>query len=187
MVINIAVTGAAGVGKSSFINAIRKVTADDEGGADVDIVESTTEITPYEHPVHDKLVFWDLPGVGTPHFPRKNYFRRVHFKRYDFFLILSAGRFRDDDLWLAKEVERQGKEFYFVRTQVEIDVNKDRLAHPKTHGKRKVIGKIRRNCENNLAERGFRGSTIFLIDCYNASFCHDFENLETFLISKVVR
>ena len=31
--LNVAVTGNSGVGKSSFINAIRGLTADDEGGA----------------------------------------------------------------------------------------------------------------------------------------------------------
>jgi len=31
--LNVAVVGNSGVGKSSFINAIRRLTADDEGGA----------------------------------------------------------------------------------------------------------------------------------------------------------
>lgn len=184
--INIAVTGAAGVGKSSFINAIRDRKADDADGAAVDIVESTSEITPYIHPVHNNLVFWDLPGVGTPNFPRATYFKAVNIKHYDFFLILSAGRFREDDLWLAKEVKKQRKEFYFVRTQVELDVYKDRRSHPKSYSKRKVFDKIRGNSEHNLAEGGFPNATIFLIDCYNTRFSHDFENLKTFLISKVI-
>ncbi|XP_053385775.1 interferon-inducible GTPase 1-like [Mercenaria mercenaria] len=96
--LNIAITGASGVGKSSFINAIRGLTADDEGGAHVDVVEATKDVKPYTHPENENMVFWDLPGVGTPKFPREKYLKIMNFDSFDFFLILAAGRFKNNDL-----------------------------------------------------------------------------------------
>lgn len=39
--LNIGITGESGVGKSCFINAFCELSADDEGGAHVDVVEGT--------------------------------------------------------------------------------------------------------------------------------------------------
>jgi len=48
--INMAVTGASGVGKSSFINAIRRVTASDSSAAKTGIVETTMVPTKFDFP-----------------------------------------------------------------------------------------------------------------------------------------
>ena len=64
--------GISGVGKSSFINAIRGLNADDVGSAAVGLTETTTQITAYTHPDNPHIKFWDLPGVGTDRFPRRN-------------------------------------------------------------------------------------------------------------------
>ena len=65
----------------------------DEGAAGVGVVETTNEPTPYEHPDFPHLKIWDLPGVGTPNYPRSCYLEKIQFARYDFFLILSRTRF----------------------------------------------------------------------------------------------
>jgi len=46
--LNVAVTGNSGVGKSSFINAIRGLTADDEGG-DVENITPAILFTARQH------------------------------------------------------------------------------------------------------------------------------------------
>ncbi|XP_053385217.1 interferon-inducible GTPase 1-like [Mercenaria mercenaria] len=181
--LNIAITGESGVGKSSFINAIRGISADDDGGAYVDVVEATTEIKPYKHPKNKSLLLWDLPGVGTPRFPRSSYLKRVNFEKYDFFLILSAGRFREDDLWLAKEIQSLKKNFHFVRTQMDVEMEKDKKGHPKTHSKRKVIEKVRIDCTKNLKEHGLTNSSVYLIDNYSP-LDFDFDALTRALIEK---
>ena len=43
--------------------------------------------------IFSHLKIWDLPGVGTPNYPRSCYLEKIHFTRYDFFLILSRTRF----------------------------------------------------------------------------------------------
>lgn len=181
--LNIGVTGESGVGKSSFINAIRGLTADDEGGAHVDVVEATRNIKPYKHPTNDSMVLWDLPGVGTPNFPRETYLDVVEFDRYDFFLILSAARFREDDLWLGQEVRKRKKNFHFVRTQMDVEVDKDKKSHPKTHSKGKVIEKVREDCKTNLEKHGLSRASVFLIDNYSLRD-FDFNSLTITLIDE---
>ena len=99
----------SGVGKSTFINCFRGLTAHDEGAAAVGLVETTNEPTPYEHPDFSHLKIWDLPGtvstfvelhipfavagVGTPNYPQSCYLEKVQFQRYDFFLIICRTRF----------------------------------------------------------------------------------------------
>ena len=82
--LNVAVIGNSGVGKSSFINAIRGLTADDEEGAAVGSTEITAEIRSYPHPNNTMLKFWDLPGVGTDCFPRSTYLADIEVDKYDF-------------------------------------------------------------------------------------------------------
>jgi len=95
--LNIAVIGNSGVDKSSFINTIRGLTADDEGAAEVDAVECTSEIESYPHPNNELLKLWDLPGVGTDTFPKHTYLEAIHVDCYEFFLLISATRFTEND------------------------------------------------------------------------------------------
>jgi len=105
--LNIAVIGNSGVGKSSFINAIRGLTADDEGAAELGETECTTDIPSYAHPNIRQLKFWDLPAVGTNNFPI--YLDKIQIDRYDFFLLLSASRFTENDTWLCNEIEHRSR------------------------------------------------------------------------------
>jgi hypothetical protein len=60
--------------------------------------------------------------------------RDVKFDKYDFFLIITATtRFTENDLWLAKEVEKRGKRFFLIRTKMNIDVQNDRYDNPKNN------------------------------------------------------
>lgn len=120
--LHIGVTGLSGVGKSSFINAIRGVKPGHQTYAKVDINETTTELTSYPHPENVNLIFWDMPGAGTKSFPREGYFEKVQFYKYDIFLILFHKRFHEDVTWLAKQVKSLGKQCLFIRTHTDVDV-----------------------------------------------------------------
>lgn len=162
--LNIAVTGTAGVGKSSFINTVRGLTADDEGGAPVGVVDTTDKITPYPHPNHPSLIFSDLPGVGSVELPLKEYLKKVDFEQFDFFLIFSAGRFRQDDLLLAKEIRKLKKKFHFVRTKIDNDVQNHKKSHPQSYLNTNVVEIIRKDSWENLKNENFPELKIFLID-----------------------
>ncbi|CAF3583481.1 unnamed protein product [Rotaria socialis] len=144
--LDIAVVGSSGVGKSTFINCLRGVEAEAEGAADVGVVETTNEPTPYEHPDFSNLKIWDLPGVGTPNYLHASYLEKVQFQRYDFFLILCRTRFTENDLWLASEVKKNNKRFLFIRTNVDTDLYNEYEDHPSTFNEDEVLERIRNNC-----------------------------------------
>lgn len=116
-------TGESGAGKSSFINALIGIRPEEEGAAEVGVVETTMKRTPYQHPKIKTLTLWDLPGIGTQKFPPKTYLEKVKFKEYDFFIIASATRFTKLELDLAIAIRILKKNYYFVRTKVDIDLN----------------------------------------------------------------
>ena len=179
--LNVAVTGKAGAGKSFFINVIRGLTADDEGAAAVGVTETTTKPRSYPHPDNPKLLFWDLPGVGTDKFPRETYLTDIDVDRYDFFLLITDTRFMQNDAWLGEEFRKRNKKYFFVRTKTEQDVTSDSEAHPKTHSEEAVLKRIRESTTEILREHGFDDVPVFLIDnCKPTKF--DFERLKLQLI-----
>ncbi|XP_042560137.1 T-cell-specific guanine nucleotide triphosphate-binding protein 2-like [Clupea harengus] len=152
--LNIAVTGETGAGKSSFINAIRGLQEHEEGAAPT--VETTMESTMYPHPTMPYVKIWDLPG-----FKAKTFLNDFKYQHYDFFIIVSASRFTENDINLAKEIKKNKKNFYFVRTKTDKDV---------ANGKRKNVGeeatleKIRKACLENLSTLG--SPPVFLISSH---------------------
>ena len=123
--LNVAITGISGAGKSSFVNAVRGLKANDSGAAAVGIKKTTIKSIPYSHPKNEKLRILDIPGVGTLEFTRENYLQKVEFNKYDFYIILSADRFTEDDLWLGKQIKEAGKDFFFVRTKVDVSIDNE--------------------------------------------------------------
>uniref|UniRef100_A0AAZ1WXM0 IRG-type G domain-containing protein n=1 Tax=Oreochromis aureus TaxID=47969 RepID=A0AAZ1WXM0_OREAU len=105
--LNIAITGESGAGKSTFINAFRGIKNRDEGAAPTD---------------NPNLTLWDLPGIGTKDFPARKYLKLVGFDKYDFFLIISDTRFRENDVKLAQKIKKMKKNFYFVRSKIDNDI-----------------------------------------------------------------
>ena len=178
--LDIAIIGETGSGKSSFINAVRNLTADDEGSAAVDVVQGNIDPTPYPHPLNPLLNYWDLPGVGTPQYPTETYLERINFARYDFFLILSHKRFKSNEIWLANAITEKKKKFFFVRTHFHEDIENDKKSHPRTHKegtvRAKILGELKLNLGNLYREDG-----VFLIDNYERRK-YDFKLLEIRMI-----
>lgn len=181
--INLAVFGTSGTGKSSFINTVLGLTADDEGSAPVGVKETTEEVKDYPHPQYPNLVLWDLPGVGTPNFNRENYFRKININLFDYFIFMTSDRFRDDDFWFAQELNAKDKLFYFVRNKVGQDIDNNKHDHPKSHTESKVLDDIRQNCEYNLNKLNLEKKTdVYLIDLHEPEK-YDFEHLMDQLVN----
>jgi len=182
--LNVAVIGRSGVGKSSFINAIRRVDADDEGGAPVGVKDTTVDVNnSYPHPNNPLLKFWDLPGVGTDRFPRQTYLADIQVDRFDFFLLITADRFTEDDTWLGREFAKRSKKYFYVRTKVGVDISNNRKAQLKTYKEDDVVRDIRESTQKHLKENGCENVPVFLIDSYQRKK-FDFDLLERRLIEE---
>ncbi|XP_044846542.1 uncharacterized protein LOC123351333 isoform X2 [Mauremys mutica] len=159
--LNIAITGESGSGKSSFINAMLGLADDDEGAAEVGIIETTTEPIAYLHPTLPNVKMWDLPGIGTPSFRPDTYLQQVSFARYDFFIIVTSKRFRSCNADLAQEIQKMGKKFYFVRSKVDEDLRNE--SRKRNYDQETTLQTIRDDCVEKLRREGVNSPQVFLI------------------------
>ncbi|XP_052787629.1 interferon-inducible GTPase 1-like [Mya arenaria] len=167
--VNIAVVGITGTGKSAFVNAFLGLKHNDRRAANVGVVETTKYISRYPHPNTDKLIFWDVPGIGSEDFPAATYREKVKMKSYDFFVLMTARRFMENDVKLAQMIEAMGKKFFFVRSQVDVDIESEaKRTHLRTEDvEEKVLSKIREDSISRLKSLGMNDQTTFLIDNYS--------------------
>ncbi|XP_069597450.1 interferon-inducible GTPase 5-like [Ranitomeya imitator] len=161
--LNIAIMGESGTGKSTFVNAIRGMGNEEEGSAKTGVVETTEVPSPYNHPQYPNVTVWDLPGTGTPNFVADGYLQSVKFSRYDFFIILSSERFKQNDIDLAKAIQAMNKKFYFVRSKVDSDVHASMIRRKKTFNEENALNEIRNNCIQSLIEGGIPQPQVFLL------------------------
>lgn len=128
--INVAVTGNAGVGKSSFINTVRGLRPRDPGAADVSPNETTMEPKWYEFPdlsVATRL--WDLPGAGTQRFPRETYIQSMGLRYFDIVIIVTATRYTETEVMIAEELRSFSVPHFMVRNKVDADIANNQDDH----------------------------------------------------------
>lgn len=183
--VNVAVIGRSGVGKSSFINAIRNNLNEDHPlYAKVGVTECTVKRQPYPHPENEHLIFWDVPGVGTESFPRKKYIKHeeVLLRSYDAFILMTKDRFTEDEIWLGTEIEKMGKTFLFVRSQVDSDIDnekKEKAKAGKVSNPKQTVDKIRENCITHVKKHFTKDiKDVYLISSFQLTNCDlDFDKL----------
>ncbi|XP_078268775.1 interferon-inducible GTPase 5-like [Rhinoraja longicauda] len=163
--LNIAVTGETGTGKSTFINTMRGLRSTDEGAAEVGLTETTMEPTGYSHPNLPNVRYWDLPGIGSTRFTASSYLKEMQFKKYDFFIIVAASRFKENDAKLANEIKRLGKRFYFVRSKIDVDLYAMQRER-KEFDEEEELEKIRSDCLHRLGKVGIPDPRVFLISSF---------------------
>ena len=99
--------------------------------------------------------------AGTPGFRNlESYCKKVALKNYDTFLILSAGRFTQNDFELAKKVRAMRKSFFFVRTKIDQDVLNEKRKRIKEDV---TLSAIRKGCLARLRSFGADDEVVFLI------------------------
>ncbi|XP_030280351.1 interferon-inducible GTPase 5-like [Sparus aurata] len=173
--LNIAITGESGSGKSSFVNAFRGIDNSAEGAAPTGCVETTLVVTPYPHPNYPNVTLWDLPGIGSPNFLADQYLELVEFDRFDFFIIISDTRFRENDVKLAQEIQRMKKKFYFVRSKID-DVLRAEKRSQRDFSETRTKERIKDNCIQYLQKQGIQSPQVFLVSSFELHL-HDFSLL----------
>ena len=171
---NIGVIGASGVGKSSFINKIRGVKKGDPTFAKVGVKGDTTvEKASYPHPNNEKVVFWDLPGVGTPRFKQdESYLEYIEIAKIDFFLILYVTTIQEGDIWIAKQMERHAKRFSFIITHADKFYDDEDLDDNLTPEER--ILAVKEKCKTTLEQAGLpKAFSVYAISNKNVK-CGEF-------------
>ncbi|XP_073325750.1 interferon-inducible GTPase 5-like [Pagrus major] len=169
--LNIAIAGETGSGKSTFVNALRGIDNMAEGAAPTGCVETTSKPTPYSHPNYPNVTLWDLPGVGTTKFPAAKYLKHFKFEQFDFFII-SATRFTENDVKLAKEIKRMKKKFYFVRSKID-DVLRAQKQSQKDFSETTTMATIKEDCIKGLQKLGHQSPQVFLVSSFELHL-HDF-------------
>lgn len=166
--VRFAITGRSATGKSTFINTIRGVSLKDtDNWAKSGRGSTTVEPTPYKCPLNSKIIYWDLPGVGTMKFRRENYVKDVQLEIYDIFIIFMEHDFSEDDEWLATKLTEMKKPFCFVRSKVDHDIKN---AEYDGIEKIKVIPNIREQLMSELSSfEGLKDNKLFIISSRDAS------------------
>ncbi|KAM9254125.1 interferon-gamma-inducible GTPase 10-like [Dugong dugon] len=182
--LDVAVIGECGTAKSSFINALRGLSHEEEESASTGVVETTVKKTPYQHPKYPKVTFWDMPGSGAPNFSLETYLETVEFAKYDFFIIISSTRFNENDALLAQKIKNVGRKFYFVRTKVDNDLHNEEISKPKSFKKERVLQQIRDYCLANLSDIGVPEPHIFLVSNFDLTD-FGFPRLEEMLLKEL--
>ncbi|XP_039621260.1 interferon-inducible GTPase 5-like isoform X1 [Polypterus senegalus] len=169
--LHIAITGESSTGKSALINAMRGLRSGEPGAAEEGSLEQIQVPMAYQHPTLPFVCFWELPSIGTSNLPTNKYSEIVNLNNYDFFIIVTGNRFKENDGFLAKEIGKTGKQFYFVRSKMDIEI--DILKKQNRLGEReKEFDKIRESCTRSLENDGFPSSKVFLVSSY---YVDDFE------------
>ncbi|XP_060570853.1 T-cell-specific guanine nucleotide triphosphate-binding protein 2-like [Ruditapes philippinarum] len=169
--LKIAIIGNSGTGKSSLINAIRGLKPEDNGAAPVGVVETIMEKQEYVLPSNENISLWDLPGVGTQNFNKRDYLNAVNLKEFDAFMIVSTSRFSENDVWLANEILKHGSYIFFLRTKIDAYLYNEIIDHPSTFNETSCLRKIKLDIVSNLKKSKFphKKSGIYLVSSRESS------------------
>lgn len=96
-------------------------------------------------------------------FPPKDYLEKVEFQEYDYFIIVSATCFIKLQLDLAKAIRFMEKNYYFVRTKVDTDLNNFKQSKPQTFDREKILQQIRSYYVNSFSQNNMEAPQIFFL------------------------
>ncbi|GAB1295986.1 Predicted gene 5431 [Apodemus speciosus] len=182
--LNIAVMGESGTGKSSLISALRGAGVDEEGAAATGVICTTTERTPYSCAKFPSVTLWDLPGIVSFDFQSHDYLKKIKFEEYDLFIIVSCRRLTQNVTELVKAIVKMNRSFYFVQTNIDLDLMNEEKCKPKTFDKENTLKKILNPISRALKEVTQQEPPVFLVSNFDVSD-FDFPKLEATLLSKL--
>ncbi|XP_059813462.1 interferon-gamma-inducible GTPase 10-like isoform X2 [Hypanus sabinus] len=156
--INVAVTGPVGSGKSTLVRAMLR-----DAGAEVleeeEAADSSDSLRSFVFPDNPRVLLWDLPGIeaddSAPWAPEE-----PGLAAFDFFILTSGSRLNEKVLQLARDIERTGRLFFFVRTKVDDYV---RQTQQTSFPQAQLLREIRRHFSKGLQAAGVQAPRVFLL------------------------
>lgn len=164
--LKIAITGESGSGKSTLVNALRGVDNADEEAAPTGVVETTMDPKEYSVPKNPNILIWDLPGVGTTKYKIAEYVEKMEFDKFDFFILISSERFKENDAKLAEEIKKKKKKFYFIRSKVDHNIA-DAKRSRRDFTEESTLKQIKDNCIKELQQLGNESPKVFLVSSFD--------------------
>ena len=101
----------------------------------VGLTETTSKVQKYELEDNPLIQLYDLPGAGMENFPISTYPEDVKINDYDVFILLTRGRFQENDKIILQEIEKREKTCYFARTHTDVDLQEFAYDNPEIFSK----------------------------------------------------
>ncbi|KAI6119546.1 interferon-inducible GTPase-domain-containing protein [Pisolithus croceorrhizus] len=118
-----AITGVAGSGKSSLVNAFRGLRNKDSGAAATGVTETTLDTARYSDPSPNHQLLWfDIPGAGTLKVPDWQYFNEHGLYVFDCIIVLFDARFTLTDIAILSNARRFNIPAYIVRSKADQNI-----------------------------------------------------------------
>ncbi|KAG1735720.1 interferon-inducible GTPase-domain-containing protein [Suillus paluster] len=117
---HVAISGIAGSGKSSLVNAFRGKHNMDFDAAAVGVNETTLTVARYPDPnPSNRFIWYDVPGAGTLKVPDWKYFNQQGLFVFDCILVVVNNRFTATDVAILTNARRFGIPAFIVRSKAD--------------------------------------------------------------------
>lgn len=120
---NFGITGQSGTGKSSFINAVRGVTSNEPGAAEVGVEEKPFEIRAFPHPKYPYIVFWAIPRCRSKEWAGEDYFWWKQLFCLDSLIVMIGRNIKMTDLLITAQARKHEVPVFFVRSKSDKSIN----------------------------------------------------------------
>ncbi|XP_076100707.1 interferon-inducible GTPase 5-like isoform X1 [Mytilus galloprovincialis] len=162
------IVGRSAMGKSTFINLLLNLSPTDPGHAKVGEGDCTTLIKIYEHPKFGSFKLVDFPGFGTLNMTKDQFLVKFNSVNLDYFFVFIDTVLMEEDIWLVKKLKERKIAYSFVRTKIDVIVDK---ARKNGTNEQEAIAQIRSKLEDTMARNDtLRGSKLFLISNFKEYF-----------------
>jgi len=125
--LHLAIAGFAGCGKSSLVNALRRIPDSHPQAAPTGTIETTMVIGRYPDTDQElpfkRFIWYDIPGAGTSTIDDWQYFKNQGLFALDVVILVTDNRFLKSDITLLRNCERYQVPTFIVRSKADAQID----------------------------------------------------------------